>query len=234
MSVTATATDNVSVTKVEFYFDGVLKATDTSTPYSWSWDTTTAANGGHTLLTKAYDAAGNVGTSAAVTVTVGNPTSQDLSGWTITQANASYTFSFPTGTSIPANGYVVIGRNATKSAFETFWHITLPANAVYINSAGAFPVINGSENYTLFNAAGTVVDGATISMSASAGQSIQRKDPCLAAGSASSWNILASSAGTPGSGAAAGCGRGVVINEFSDALGTGNFIYEFVELHNDK
>jgi len=26
----------------------------------------------------------------------------------------------------------------------------------------------------------------------------------------------------------------VVINEFSDALGTGNFIYEFVELHNDR
>lgn len=27
--------------------------------------------------------------------------------------------------------------------------------------------------------------------------------------------------------------RGVIINEFSDALGTGNYVYEFVELHND-
>jgi len=26
----------------------------------------------------------------------------------------------------------------------------------------------------------------------------------------------------------------VVINEFSDAAGTGNFIYEFVELHYDQ
>ncbi len=54
--------------------------------------------------------------------------------------------------------------------------MTLSANTVYINSASAFPVINGSENYTLFNASGAKIDGTTISMSASAGQSIQRKD----------------------------------------------------------
>jgi beta-lactamase superfamily II metal-dependent hydrolase len=234
VSVTASASDNVGVTKVEFYLDGVLKTTDTSSPYSWSWDTTGSGNGSHSLTTKAYDAAGNVGTSTAVSTTVNNPLPQDVSNWQVVQANASNTFTIPAGTSIPANGYLVIGRDATKAQFETFWGVTLPANAVYINSAGAFPAINGSENYTLKNASGTVVDGATISMSASAGQSIQRRDPCLAAGSTSSWNILASSAGTPGSGAGAGCGKGVVINEFSDALGTGNFIYEFVELHNDR
>jgi beta-lactamase superfamily II metal-dependent hydrolase len=71
-SVAATAADNVNVTKVEFYLDSVLKATDTASPYVWSWDTTTAANGGHALMTKAYDAAGNVGTSTIVTVTVSN------------------------------------------------------------------------------------------------------------------------------------------------------------------
>ena len=71
-SVAATAADNVAVTKVEFYLDGVLQATDTTSPYAWSWNTTTAANGGHTLMTEAYDAAGNVGTSTPVTVTVSN------------------------------------------------------------------------------------------------------------------------------------------------------------------
>ena len=73
-----------------------------------------------------------------------------------------------------------------------------------------------------------------IDVAASAGQSIQRKDPCLPANQTSSWNILASSSGSPGSGAGVGCGIGVVINEFSDALGTGNFVYEFVELHYDR
>jgi len=72
VSVTASASDNVGVTKVEFYLDGALKSTTTTSPYSWSWDTTGSANGSHSLVTKAYDAAGNVGTSSTVTVTVSN------------------------------------------------------------------------------------------------------------------------------------------------------------------
>jgi len=234
LTVTGSASDNVGVTRVEFYLDGVLKSTDTASPYSWAWDTTAAANGSHTLTTKAYDAVGNRGDSSPVSVTVNNPSGVDISNWKLVQANATYNYFLPAGTVIPANGYVVIGRDATKAAFEAFWETTLPSNAVYVNSAGAFPVINGSETYTLYTAAGTLVDGTTISMSSSAGQSIQRKDPCLAANLTSSWNVLASSSGTPGSGAGAGCAKGVVINEFSDALGTGNYVYEFVELHYDR
>jgi hypothetical protein len=80
-SVTASASDNVGVTKVEFYIDGSLKTTVTTSPYTFSWDTTTVANGSHTLVSKAYDAANNVGTSATVTVTVSNTTTaQQLLG----------------------------------------------------------------------------------------------------------------------------------------------------------
>ncbi len=71
-TVTATATDDVGVTRVEFYVDGALKATDTAAPYTFAWDTTAYAAGSHGLATMAYDAAGNVGTSATVTVTVSN------------------------------------------------------------------------------------------------------------------------------------------------------------------
>jgi chitodextrinase len=70
--VTATASDNVGVTKVELYTDGALSGTDTSSPYNFSLNTTSLSNGTHQLTTKAYDAAGNVGTSAAVSVTVSN------------------------------------------------------------------------------------------------------------------------------------------------------------------
>ena len=45
------------MTKVEFYLDGALQSTDTTSPYAWSWDTTTATNGSHSLSSKAYDAA---------------------------------------------------------------------------------------------------------------------------------------------------------------------------------
>jgi beta-lactamase superfamily II metal-dependent hydrolase len=72
VSVTASASDNVGVTRVEFYLDGVLQSTDTTAPFAWSWNTTTATNAGHTLSSKAYDAAANVGSSADVPVTVNN------------------------------------------------------------------------------------------------------------------------------------------------------------------
>jgi chitinase len=70
VTVRARATDNVRVTKVEFYVNNVLKKTDMVAPYSYSWNTGNAANGStNTLTAKAYDRAGNVGESA-VTVTV--------------------------------------------------------------------------------------------------------------------------------------------------------------------
>jgi hypothetical protein len=52
----------------------VLKGTDTTSPYSMTFDSTTLANGSHTLTAKAYDAAGNVGTSTAVSFSTSNTT----------------------------------------------------------------------------------------------------------------------------------------------------------------
>src|SRR5262249_26584836 len=72
VTITASASDNVGVTKVEIYVDGTLRVTDTASPYTWSWDTTTFANSTHTITAKAYDAAGNIGQAANVTVTVSN------------------------------------------------------------------------------------------------------------------------------------------------------------------
>ena len=232
--VTASASDNTAVTAVEFLLDGVLKSTDTTAPYEWSWDTTSAANGSHSLTSRASDSAGNSATSAAVSVTVSNSTSADISGWKVTQSNSTLTWTVPAGTAIPSLGYVIIARNATKEAFEAFWGRTLASNVVYINSADGMPQINGSETYTLFNAAGTKVDGATVAMSSSAGQSLQRTKPCQNANKSASWSRVSASSATPGSGAPAPCGKGVFISEFSDAIGTGSYVYEFVELGNDQ
>jgi beta-lactamase superfamily II metal-dependent hydrolase len=160
----------------------------------------------------------------------------DLSNWKIVQGNSALTFSLPAQTKIAPNGYLIVARHASKAAFEAFWRggTPLPANVVFVDAGGSFPVINGSETYQLLDAGGTPVDGPTVAMSASGLQSVQRKDPCLAPGTAGSWNVLGTSAATPGTGAGAGCAKGVVINEFSDATGTGNFNFEFVELHYDR
>jgi hypothetical protein len=73
-TIAASANDNVGVSRVEFYVDGVLRGTDTTAPYSYAWDTTTFANGTHSIFSRAFDFASNVGTSATVTVDVNNQT----------------------------------------------------------------------------------------------------------------------------------------------------------------
>jgi mono/diheme cytochrome c family protein len=73
VSVTATASDNVGVASVKFLAGTTVIGTATTAPYSVSWDTTTAAAGSIALTAQALDAAGNAGTSAAVTVSVSNP-----------------------------------------------------------------------------------------------------------------------------------------------------------------
>jgi hypothetical protein len=69
VSVTANASDNVGVTRVDLEVDGVVTGSRTSAPYTFSWG---ASAGSHKLQTVAYDAAGNKGTSAATTVTGGS------------------------------------------------------------------------------------------------------------------------------------------------------------------
>src|SRR5207244_8919571 len=73
VSVSANASDNAGVVGVQFQLDGVnLGAEVPSSPYSVSWNTTTAPTGSHTLTAIARDAAGNRTTSNAVTVAVDN------------------------------------------------------------------------------------------------------------------------------------------------------------------
>ncbi len=72
VSVAVNAADNVAVTRVELWVDGALLAIDTTASGSFAWDSTTKPNGTHSLLAKAYDAAGNVASSTSISVTVNN------------------------------------------------------------------------------------------------------------------------------------------------------------------
>ena len=76
VSITATASDNVGVTSVQFKIDGSnLGSALTASPYAASWSSTGYANGNHTISAVASDAAGNTATSP-VTVTVSNTSTQ--------------------------------------------------------------------------------------------------------------------------------------------------------------
>jgi thermitase len=72
VTVNASASDNTGVTRVDLYVDGKMAGTSSTAPAAFAWDTLNYADGSHTLQTFAYDAAGNVGKSAIITVAVEN------------------------------------------------------------------------------------------------------------------------------------------------------------------
>jgi hypothetical protein len=106
VAVSASASDNVGVIEVQLLVDGSVVGTLTALPYNFAWNTTTLANGSHTLQAKAYDAAGNVGASAIVTVTVSNSALTNLTVAITSPSN---------GGSVPRNQKVTISASATDS-----------------------------------------------------------------------------------------------------------------------
>jgi len=107
VNVSATASDDVGVDRVEFLLDGTLLGSDASAPYSIVWNATTASNGAHTLQARAYDLADNVGTSAQVNVTVSGGTGGGGSPVTVVFSNEDANDGYVkagTGGSAPAVG----------------------------------------------------------------------------------------------------------------------------------
>ena len=72
VTVSAGAWDDHRVDSVQFFADGNSIGTDSSDPFSISWNSTAVANGAHSLTARATDDAGNQTISPAVGVTVGN------------------------------------------------------------------------------------------------------------------------------------------------------------------
>jgi subtilisin family serine protease len=96
-TIAVQAGDNVGVVRVELYKDTALAGTITASPYNFVWDTTVEADGPHSFTSKAFDAAGNVGTSAGIVLNVDH-----------TGPGASV--------SAPANGAIVKGNSVAISA----------------------------------------------------------------------------------------------------------------------
>jgi glucose/arabinose dehydrogenase len=68
VTITATASDNVGVTRVEFSVNGAVQCTDTTAPYSCNWLVPNTRNVTYQLQARAFDSAGNSG-SASIQVT---------------------------------------------------------------------------------------------------------------------------------------------------------------------
>ena len=71
IDVSATV-DNTPPARVEFTVDGQLVGADESAPYTVAWDTSSVADGQHTILARSVDAANNVTDSDSIMVSVAN------------------------------------------------------------------------------------------------------------------------------------------------------------------
>ena len=108
VTISVTASDNVGVTRVDARVNGVTIGTSNAPPYQFGWNSTSVANGTASLSAVAYDAAGNIGASSAVTVSVYNASnggagSVDTTPPTLTITN-------------PANGATVNGNVSIKTS----------------------------------------------------------------------------------------------------------------------
>ncbi len=164
ITLNASATDNIGVSKVEFIENGAVIATSTASPYSTNISFAAANNGTHTYTAKAYDAAGNVTTSNSVTVTV-NIGVPDTTAPTVSLASTS--------TSVTAAGSITLTATATDnvgvSKVEFYEGTTLLATKTtspYTNSITFAAANNGTHTYTAkaYDAAGNVTTSNSVTV----------------------------------------------------------------------
>jgi hypothetical protein len=145
ITVSATASDNVGVVGVQFQLDAAnLGAEDTASPYTTSWNTTTVANGSHTLSAIARDAAGNK-TTASVTVTVNNDTTPPTVSITAPATGATVAGTITVSASASDNVGVAgvqfqldgtnLGTEDISSPYSTSWNTTSASNGTHTLSA---------------------------------------------------------------------------------------------------
>jgi hypothetical protein len=149
VTLSANASDNVRVVGVQFKVDGVNAGTeDTSSPFSRSWNSALVGNGTHSVTAVARDAAGNITTSAARTIVVGNGDTQaptvsltapssgaTVSGTVTLSANASDNDRV-VGVQFKVDG-VNAGTEDTSSPFSRSWDSLSVANGSHSVTAVA-------------------------------------------------------------------------------------------------
>jgi hypothetical protein len=160
ISVTASATDNVKVSSVQFTLDGTnLGSAITSSPYTYLWNTTLASNGSHTIAAIARDPSGNSST-ASISVTVSNTVSPTQDLWVYQEAlpsswiNASWAATITFGSTEQAYAgsnsiKVAQSVNGGLSLHSGYWNSSVEINPASYTAA-EFAIYGGSSGLTIY------------------------------------------------------------------------------------
>ncbi|MGE3063346.1 MAG: T9SS type A sorting domain-containing protein [bacterium] len=156
------------------------------------------------------------------------PADVSLAGYKLRQYNSSVTYTMP-DTVLPEGYFLVICRgNKTQADFEAFWGVTLGSNVIFLDSViPVIPQMNEAEIFSLHDASDAFLDSTTLPQLTTP-KSIQRDSSNVM-----TFTYYSSSQANPGYFADCGFGAGLVISEIADTAGTGNYLYEFIEIFND-
>ena len=168
VSVTGSASAPSGISEVQFLVDGNVASTSYASPFAFSWNSKTAANGSHTLMVKAYDPAGAVG-SASVPVVVNNPVVVDTTPPTVNIIS-------PGNNSRIGNGNVTVTASASDNVHVTEVSIYVDGVLDYSGSVAPYSFsLNGKKlavgEHTIYahawDAAGNMGTSPTITITAS-------------------------------------------------------------------
>lgn len=179
---TTTTTDG-AVTKVEFYLDGTLFETDTTTPFSITF---TAPNlvGPHSLTARMYDTLGQVATSNPLAIN-------------ITAANGSPPLA---GISAPASGaFLAAGSTTTISGVATDPDGTVSTVQVFVNGVSLGNATLGTGGTWFVNWTPTVIGTASIIAVATDDRGNNAASPALSVNVTDTSAPVISVSATPGS-----------------------------------
>ena len=109
VSVSVSATDDLAVSSVTLSINGVTVATDTSSPYTFAWNTNAVPNGAHTLTATSTDTSGN-STSSSIYVVVNNALDSTPPTVQITKPNEGSTISRNVSVTVNASDNVAVTK----------------------------------------------------------------------------------------------------------------------------
>jgi len=137
VTLSAAASDAIAVSQVQFKVDGTVVATDTTSPYTTNWNSTSVADGTHTITAIATNSAGLTAT-AQETITVANNL---CSGTPTVPSNLSDTDTAP----LPANKVDLGFTPGAAAANCVLAGTNIYRNGTKVNTS---PVVGGSYSDT--------------------------------------------------------------------------------------
>lgn len=130
--VTVTATDNVGVSRVDLSVNGAVVASETVSPYAFSWDSTSVSDGATSLVAYAYDSAGNYASTTVkvnVSNTLANSTAADTAAPSVAVVN-------PVGNS-KVSGTVQVSVSASDNVSVTKIKLYVDGTQVATGASGS-------------------------------------------------------------------------------------------------